>query len=71
MDAMAIHVVSSGRFKLKIAVGGINVATPTSKASSSGHDQDYFVTPNQTWIDGFAVGDDLARQFVVLAPGTG
>jgi len=71
MEAMAIHVASSGRFKLKIAVGGVNIATSAPEISLSGREQDYFVAPDQMWIDGFPVEENLARQFVVLAPGTG
>ncbi|KAM5374712.1 hypothetical protein ACJZ2D_006356 [Fusarium nematophilum] len=48
-------------FKVKILVGGVNVASPTSQEH-----QDYFVAPDQEWIYGVRVRDDLVRQFQVL-----
>ncbi|KAI0521176.1 hypothetical protein F5B22DRAFT_41252 [Xylaria bambusicola] len=61
-------------FKIYVKTGSVNVANP----ESSGHRQDYFVTPGQKWIDGFAhIGSvdrklpDDVRQFVAIDPGTG
>ena len=72
MDAMSISLKSKQMFKLKITVGGVNVAVrPKTSSSVITHSQDYFIAPDQEWIDGFAVADDIVRQFVVINPGTG
>ena len=59
-------------FALKVAAGKINAVSgggwsePLRTAP-----QDYMVVPTQPWLDGFAVGEGLIRQFVATPLGSG
>ncbi|MGE0494863.1 MAG: hypothetical protein AB7S38_36975 [Vulcanimicrobiota bacterium] len=59
-------------FALKVAAGKINALTgePWSHPLQ-GQPQDYLVVPPQPWLDGFAVGPGLVRQFVAMPLGSG
>lgn len=71
-DAMSIRLNSKNKFKVEITVGGQNVAFRENAGPFVfTHRQDYFVAPDQEWVDGTAVSDDKVRQFVVINPGTG
>ena len=66
MDAMAICLALTSEFKLKVRVGGVNVIMARDPGK-----QDYFVNPDQNWIDGITVGSGLVRQFITLPADTG
>ncbi|RYP50098.1 hypothetical protein DL768_004302 [Monosporascus sp. mg162] len=66
-DAMAVRVKSEHRFKLKVSVGGVNVANPFDLR----YEQGYYVTPPQEWIDGVYIGNGRVRQFSALPSQTG
>ncbi|KAK4108550.1 hypothetical protein N656DRAFT_784059 [Canariomyces notabilis] len=66
-DALAVHITSPHRFKVKILVGAVNVANPVSQHGQ----QDYYVSDLQEWVDGVYIGDNRVRQFVALPSGTG
>ena len=57
---------------VKVATGKINAVSgdPWSDALRSGP-QDYLITPEQKWLDGFAVGQGFIRQFVAMPLGAG
>ena len=46
-------------------------ASPTSGNSLVATPQDYLVVTSQLWLDGFAVGQGLIRQFVAMPLGAG
>ena len=83
-EAMWINFRSSGRFAIKIHLGGINAVSgepmienlgtllrrSTLKAKGKSL-QDYVVTPEQRWIDGIATAEGTVRQFVAMPTGSG
>lgn len=59
-------------FAVKVAAGKINAVT--GKPWESGLDdtpQNYVAVPPQPWLDGFAVGNGVVRQFVAMPLGAG
>jgi hypothetical protein len=58
-------------FAVKIAAGKINAVTGEAWEESLSTEQNYMVTPDQPWLDGFAVGEGLIRQFVAQPLGEG
>jgi len=73
-----------GRFMIKVYAGGINVIsgerahedmTTRLRREQAVHQgksiQDYAVTPNQRWIDGFVTGNGSVRQFVAMPSESG
>ncbi len=57
---------------IKIAAGKINAVTGEPwKNGLQGAPQDYVVSPNQPWLDGFAVEKGVIRQFVAMPLGEG
>src|SRR5262249_36109652 len=59
-------------FAIKVAAG--KVSAVTGKTWSEGltdSPQDYLVVPTQPWLDGFAVGKGVIRQFVAMPLGSG
>ena len=57
---------------VKIAAGKINAVTGEPWRSGLHREpQDYVVSPNQPWLDGFAVGKGVIRQFVAMPLGDG
>lgn len=73
-EALWISFTGAGDypFLLKIAAGKINAVTgePWSDAVSC-TPQDYIVTPDQPWLDGFCIQKGLIRQFVAMPLGSG
>ncbi|RPA78928.1 hypothetical protein BJ508DRAFT_151040 [Ascobolus immersus RN42] len=78
-EAMWISFESHGDFAIKIFTGDVNVISgevdgqdnETNRMGKHGGDagQDYIVVPKQRWIDGFADGAGLVRQFVAVGLG--
>jgi len=59
-------------FAVKIATGKINAVTGDEWQNNlSQHPQDYLVTSEQPWIDGYCVEKGLIRQFVAMPLGSG
>jgi hypothetical protein len=59
-------------FAVKIAAGKIDAVTGESWTNGlHGLPQDYLVTPEQPWLDGFCVGKGVIRQFVAMPLGAG
>jgi len=57
---------------IKIAAGKINAVTGDPwKAGLSRNPQDYMVSPEQPWLDGFAIEKGVIRQFVAMPLGDG
>jgi hypothetical protein len=63
---------SSYPFAIKIAAGKINAVTgATWRDGLKKRPQDYVVSPEQPWLDGYCVGKGLIRQFVAMPLGDG
>jgi hypothetical protein len=60
-------------FAIKIATGKINAVSGQTwnKGLHRRPRQDYVVTPDQPWIDGYCVGKGIIRQFVAMPLGAG
>lgn len=59
-------------FAIKIATGKINAVNGKPWTNELNYiDQDYVVTPDQPWIDGFCIQKGLIRQFVAMPLGSG
>jgi len=57
---------------IKIAAGKINAVTGEGwRTGLHRHPQDYLVSPEQPWLDGFAVEEGVIRQFVAMPLGEG
>lgn len=57
---------------IKIAAGKINAVTGDPwKSGLSRNPQDYMVSPDQPWLDGFAIEKGVIRQFVAMPLGEG
>ena len=57
---------------IKIAAGKINAVTGEAwRPGLHRSPQDYMVSPDQPWLDGFAVEKGVIRQFVAMPLGTG
>ena len=70
----ALWVNLNGRypFAVKVATGKINALTGESWADGLHRDpQDYMVTPDQPWLDGYCVEKGTIRQFVAMPLGGG
>ena len=71
-EAMCIRFSSSYPFAVKIAFGKINaVSGEPSTDHLQQHPQNYILVPEQSWLDGFSVGEGLIRQFVAVPLGKG
>ena len=71
-EAMWISFDSDYPCAIKIAAGKINAVTGDAWCNElRNNKQDYVVTPNQPWLDGFNVGKDIVRQFVAMPLGEG
>lgn len=57
-------------FAIKVAAGKVSAVTG-NEWSSGLTAKDYLVAPKQPWLDGYAIGDGLIRQFVAAPLGTG
>lgn len=57
---------------IKVAAGKINAVTGQAWRAGLHRDpQDYMVSPEQPWLDGFAVAEGVVRQFVAMPLGAG
>lgn len=57
---------------IKIAAGKINAVTGEPwRPGLHRHPQDYMVSPEQPWLDGFAIEKGVIRQFVAMPLGAG
>lgn len=57
---------------IKIAAGKVNAVTGDTWRPGLHRDpQDYVVSPEQPWLDGFAIEKDVIRQFVAMPLGDG
>ena len=71
-EAMWISFDSDYPCAIKIAAGKINAVTGDAWCDElRTNKQDYVVTPDQPWLDGFNVGKDTVRQFVAMPLGEG
>lgn len=66
------HYESHYPCAVKIAAGKVNAinGAPWQPALTA-EPQDYVVLPDQQWLDGYAVGPDMIRQFVAMPLGEG
>ena len=66
------HFLGSYPCAIKIAAGKVNAVSgaPWQNALVA-EPQDYVVIPDQRWLDGYAVGQDMIRQFVAMPLGEG
>lgn len=70
----ALWINFSGHYPcaVKVAAGKINAVSGEAwREGLSSNPQDYLVMPDQPWLDGFNVTDDLIRQFVAMPLGEG
>ncbi len=59
-------------FALKVAAGKVNAATGEDWEDGLHRGpQDYLLVPGQPWLDGYAVGKGVIRQFVAMPLGEG
>lgn len=71
-EALWIWFSSQYPFAVKIAAGKINAVSGDPWTSDLQQEpQNYVVTPRQPWLDGFAIGEGLIRQFVAMPLGEG
>jgi hypothetical protein len=71
-EAMWISFIGHGYpCAVKIAAGKINAVTGDPWDDGLTAKQNYVVIPDQPWLDGFAVGEGLIRQFVAQPLGEG
>lgn len=71
-EAMWIRFFGDYPFAIKIAAGKINAVTGEPwKNALDNNPQDYVVSSEQPWIDGFCVAKGLVRQFVAMPLGEG
>lgn len=71
-EALWLYFKGSYPFALKIAAGKMNAITgEVWQDGLNRSPQDYVVTPDQPWLDGFSVGDGVVRQFVAMPLGSG
>lgn len=73
-QAEAMWLSYSGEYPMavKVAAGKVNAVTGDAwDQPLHRRPQDYLVTPNQPWLDGFVVGKGVIRQFVAMPLGAG
>lgn len=73
-QAEALWILFTGDYPMavKVAAGKINAITGTPlKRGLHRRPQDYLVTPEQPWLDGFCVDKGVIRQFVAMPLGEG
>lgn len=59
-------------FAIKVAAGKINAVTGEAwRHGLHRQPQDYMVSPDQPWLDGFAISKGVVRQFVAMPLGEG
>jgi hypothetical protein len=71
-EALWLDFNSDYPFALKVAAGKINAVSGEAWRSGLNREpQDYVVTPDQPWLDGYAVEKGIIRQFVAEPLGLG
>jgi len=71
-EALWMRFSSDFPFALKVGAGKINAVSGEPWAPEFQRDpQNYVVVPKQPWLDGFAVGEGVIRQFVAMPLGAG
>jgi len=71
-EALWLNFRGEYPFAIKIAAGKMNAVSGESwKEGLNREPQDYVVTPEQPWLDGFAVEKGVIRQFVAMPLGAG
>jgi hypothetical protein len=71
-EALWIHFGGRYPMAIKIAAGKVNAVTGKSWSNSLHRGpQDYLVTPEQPWLDGYCVEKGIIRQFVAMPLGSG
>ncbi len=71
-EALWINFHGMYPFAVKVAAGKINAVTGDGWTDNiSNRPQDYLVTPNQPWLDGYCVEKGSIRQFVAMPLGSG
>jgi hypothetical protein len=71
-EALWIYFHTSYPFALKVGAGKINALTGERWTDGlTNPPQNYLVLPEQPWLDGFAVGKGVIRQFVAMPLGAG
>lgn len=69
---MWLNFRTSSSFAIKVAAGKINaVSGEPWRPGLHRAPQDYLVTPEQPWLDGFAIEPGILRQFVAMELGEG
>jgi len=71
-EALWVYFSTSYPFAVKVGAGKVNaISGETLGEGLSDSPQSYLVTPEQPWLDGFAVSKGVIRQFVAMPLGTG
>jgi hypothetical protein len=71
-EAMWLNFDGDYPFALKIATGKVNAVTGEEWVDGIHRDpQDYMVTPDQPWLDGYCIERGTIRQFVAMPLGRG
>ena len=71
-EALWVNLHGHYPFAVKVATGKINALTGESWTDGIHRDpQDYMVTPDQPWLDGYCVEKGTIRQFVAMPLGGG
>ncbi|KAF8527726.1 hypothetical protein BDD12DRAFT_904027 [Trichophaea hybrida] len=79
-EAMWLRFHSTGKFAIRIYVGGVNGITGEPmipnmatllKRQNGIKNQDYVVLPEQPWLDGIATRPGMVQQFVAVPYGSG
>ena len=71
-EALWLNLDSDYPFAVKVATGKINAITGEAWCDGIHRDpQDYMVTPEQPWLDGYCVEKGTIRQFVAMPLGGG
>ena len=71
-EALWLNLNGSYPFAVKVATGKINAITGENWRDGIHRDpQDYMVTPDQPWLDGYCVEKGTIRQFVAMPLGGG
>ena len=71
-EALWLNLDGSYPFAVKVATGKINAITGEAWSDGIHRDpQDYMVTPEQPWLDGYCVEKGTIRQFVAMPLGGG
>jgi hypothetical protein len=73
-QAEAMWISFRGDYPMAVTVAAGKVSAITGSALTRGlhrRPQDYLVTPDQPWLDGFCVEKDVIRQFVAMPLGQG